>query len=527
MRPFSQLLDALVYTRSRTSKLALIAAYLRTAPDPDRGWALAALTGNLDLKAVKSSAIGDMIRGRVDPILYEMSRDYVGDLAETVALLWPVPADEPPELDDGTLTLATVVDRLHATSRVGAPAILGEMMDHLDASGRFALLKLATGGLRVGISARLAKTGFAQAFGLDVDDVEQVWHALSPPYAPLFAWAEGHSSRPDPEGTPYFRPFMLAHPLEADSVDLKDYAAEWKWDGIRIQIVGTGTETRLYSRAGDDISASFPEVADAFTGHAVLDGELLVKGEFQGGEAASFNALQQRLGRKAVTTKMMADYPAFVRLYDVLLDGDEDLRALPWEQRRPRLEAIVPTLDPNRFDISALIDAADFDALADIRAGARDAAIEGVMLKRRDSPYVAGRKAALWYKWKRDPLTADCVMMYAQRGHGKRSSFYSDYTFGCWTEDGELHPVGKAYSGFTDEELKMLDRFVRQNTVARFGPVREVEKTLVLEVAFDSIHDSKRHKSGLAMRFPRIARIRKDKPAHEADTVEGLKKLVR
>jgi DNA ligase-1 len=527
MRPFSQLLDALVYTRSRNGKLALITAYLRAAPDPDRGWALAALTGSLDLKAVKASAISEMIRARVDPVLYEMSRDYVGDLAETVALLWPPPPSEPPDLDDGTLTLATVVDRLHATSRAAAPDLLAQMMDHLDASGRFALLKLATGGLRVGISARLAKTGFAQAFGLDVDDVEQVWHALSPPYTALFDWAEGRAARPDPAGTPFFRPFMLAHPLEADSVDLADYAAEWKWDGIRIQIVGTGSETRLYSRAGDDISAGFPEIAAAFTGHAVLDGELLVRGEFQGGEAASFNALQQRLGRKVVSAKMQADYPAFVRLYDLLLEGEEDLRALPWEQRRARLEAYIPGLDTTRFDLSAIIDAADFDALADIRAGARDAAIEGVMLKRRDSPYVAGRKAALWYKWKRDPLTADCVMMYAQRGHGKRSSFYSDYTFGCWTEDGDLHPVGKAYSGFTDEELKWLDRFVRQNTVARFGPVREVEKTLVLEVAFDSIHDSKRHKSGLAMRFPRIARIRRDKPAAEADTVEGLKRLVR
>jgi DNA ligase-1 len=527
VRPFSQLLDALVYTRSRNGKLALISAYLHAAPDPDRGWALAALTGSLDLKAVKSSAISEMIRARVDPVLYEMSRDYVGDLAETVALLWPPPLNEPPDLDDGTLTLATVVDRLHATSRAAAPDLLAQMMDHLDASGRFALLKLATGGLRVGISARLAKTGFAQAFGLDVDDVEQVWHALSPPYTALFDWAEGRAARPDPAGTPFFRPFMLAHPLEADSVDLHDYAAEWKWDGIRIQIVGTGSETRLYSRAGDDISASFPEIAAAFTGHAVLDGELLVRGEFQGGEAASFNALQQRLGRKVVSAKMQADYPAFVRLYDLLLEGDEDLRALPWEQRRARLETYMPQLDATRFDLSAIIDAADFDALADIRAGARDAAIEGVMLKRRDSPYVAGRKAALWYKWKRDPLTADCVMMYAQRGHGKRSSFYSDYTFGCWTADGELHPVGKAYSGFTDEELKWLDRFVRQNTLARFGPVREVEKTLVLEVAFDSIHDSKRHKSGLAMRFPRIARIRRDKPAAEADTVEGLKKLVR
>ena len=526
MRAFSQLLDGLVYTRSRNAKLDLIAAYMRGAPDPDRGWALAALTGNLDLKTVKASAIGEMIRARTDPVLFDMSRDYVGDLAETVALLWPGRGDEPAELDDGSLSLSAAIGRLHGVSRAAAPDVLARMMDHLDASGRFALLKLATGGLRVGISARLAKAGFAQAFGLDVDDVEQVWHALSPPYAALFDWAEGRGGRPDPAGTPYFRPFMLAHPLEADSVDLATYAAEWKWDGIRVQIVGTGQETRLYSRAGDDISGSFPEIARAFTGHAVLDGELLVKGDVQGGEAASFNALQQRLGRKAVSARMMEEYPAFVRLYDLLIEGEEDLRALPWNDRRTRLEAYMARLPAERFDLSQLIDAPDFAALADLRAGARDIAIEGVMLKRRDSPYVAGRKAALWYKWKRDPLTADCVMMYAQRGHGKRSSFYSDYTFGCWTADGELLPVGKAYSGFTDEELKWLDRFVRQNSVNRFGPVREVAKTLVLEVAFDSIHASKRHKSGLAMRFPRIARIRRDKPAQEADSVETLKRLI-
>jgi DNA ligase-1 len=535
MRAFAELLDRLSLTASRNAKLVLVRDYLKATPDPDRGWALAALTGDLTFDAAKPAMIRKAVEGRVDATLFGWSYDYVGDLAETVALLWPRPGNEPTELDDGSLSLSGVIDRLHNVSRAAAPDALAQMMDHLDASGRFALLKLATGGLRVGISARLAKTGFAQAFDLDVDDVEQVWHALAPPYTALFDWAEGRSARPDPEGTPYFRPFMLAHPLEADSVDLADYAAEWKWDGIRIQIVGTGpkhgNETRLYSRAGDDITGSFPEIAQAFTGHAVLDGELLVKGEFQGakehgGAAASFNALQQRLGRKAVSAKMMNDYPAFVRLYDLLIEGDDDLRALPWTQRRARLEAYMAQLSPDRFDLSAVIDAPDFAALADIRAGARDAAIEGVMLKHRDSPYVAGRKAALWYKWKRDPLTADCVMMYAQRGHGKRSSFYSDYTFGCWTKDGELLPVGKAYSGFTDEELKWLDRFVRGNTVNRFGPVREVEKTLVLEVAFDSIHDSKRHKSGLAMRFPRIARIRKDKPAAEADTVEGLKRLV-
>jgi DNA ligase 1 len=324
---------------------------------------------------------------------------------------------------------------------------------------------------------------------------------------------------------------MLAHPLEELRVDLEDYAAEWKWDGIRVQIVHVAGTTRLYSRTGDDVTASFPEVARDFTTPGVLDGELMVKGDAQGnateeGGAASFNALQQRLGRKIVSAKMLAEAPAFVRLYDILFDGEEDLRALPWEQRRPRLEGFATRLDPERFDLSTVIAADDFTALEGIRAGARDAAIEDVMLKRRDSPYVGGRKTGLWYKWKRDPLTADCVMMYAQRGSGRRSSFYSDYTFGCWTEDGALLPVGKAYSGITDEELKLLDQFVRGHTTGRFGPVREVEKTLVLEIAFDSIHQSKRHKSGVAMRFPRISRIRTDKPAAEADTVAALERLI-
>jgi DNA ligase-1 len=275
------------------------------------------------------------------------------------------------------------------------------------------------------------------------------------------------------------------------------------------------------------VTRSFPEVAEAFRLPAVLDGELLVRGAGQGadehgGAAASFNALQQRLGRKVVSAKTQAEYPAFVRLYDLLFDGEEDLRALPWSERRARLEALMERLPPDRFDLSSLIEAEDFNQLAEIRSSARDASIEGMMLKRRDAPYVAGRRVGLWYKWKRDPLTADCVVMYAQRGSGKRSSFYSDFTFGCWAEDGELLPVGKAYMGFTDEELKWLDRFVRRHTVNRFGPVREVEKSLVFEVAFDSIHQSKRHRSGLAMRFPRIARIRKDKPAHEADKVATL-----
>jgi DNA ligase 1 len=532
VRAFSQLLDDLVYTRSRNTKLRLIGDYLKETSDPDRGYGLAALTGTLDIPAVKHAAVRAIAEERVDPVLLYMSRDYVGDMAETVALLWPKPMGEPPEVDDASISISQAVERLRSASRMDAPRVLAAILDHLDASGRFALLKLATGGLRVGISARLAKQAFADAFGLEVEGVEEVWHGLRPPFAELFDWAEGRAEQPTARDVPVFRPFMLAHPLDEAKVSLDDYAAEWKWDGIRVQLVHAGGETRLYSRTGDDISASFPDVAGAFRTPGALDGELLVRGSDQGvadvhgGAAASFNALQQRLGRKIVSQKMLSSFPAFVRLYDVLFDGAEDLRELAWEQRRARLETLAARLDPDRFDVSRLIDAGSFEQLEDLRLNARDAAIEGIMLKRRDSPYVGGRRAGLWYKWKRDPLTADCVLMYAQRGSGKRSSFYSDYTFGCWTDEGELLPVGKAYFGFTDEELKWIDRWVRGHTVQRFGPVREVEKSLVLEVAFDSIHRSTRHKSGLAMRFPRISRIRTDKPANEADRVPTLLGMV-
>lgn len=530
MEQFAALLDALVYTRSRNSKLALIADYLRRTPDPDRGWALAALTDGLDFPAVKASTVRNLLTDRVDPVLFALSRDYVGDTAETASLLWP----EPPQLPAHPPTVSEVVDALAGMTRASVAKELPELLDRLDANGRYALLKLATGAMRIGISARLAKIAFAQAFGVSVDEVEEYWHGQAPPYAPLFGWAAHGAPAPSSENLPLFRPFMLAHPLDATIVDMADYAAEWKWDGIRVQLVHAGGETRVYSRSGDDISRTFPEIASALSIPAVLDGELLVRGSHQGGHAggaASFNALQQRLGRKTVSKAMLADYPAFVRLYDLLIAEGEDLREHSWEQRRERLEAFILQLDPQRFDISPVIPAANLDELAAIRERARDDAIEGVMLKRRDSPYVSGRRTGLWYKWKRDPLLIDCVLMYAQRGSGKRSSYYSDYTFGCWNGDpdqgAELLPVGKAYFGFTDEELKWLDRYVRTHTTAKFGPVRETDKSLVFEVAFDSVHESKRHKSGLAMRFPRINRIRTDKPAHEADRVEALHALIR
>ena len=529
MERFAALVDGLVYTRSRNGKLALLAEYLRTTPDPDRGWALAALTDGLNFPAVKAGTIRGLLDARVDEVLWRLSRDYVGDTAETASLLWPEPfAPQPPPP-----SVTEAVELLAGATRVTAAERLAGLLDRLDANGRYALLKLATGAMRIGLSARLAKVAFAQAFGVDVEQVEELWHGQAAPYTDLFAWAAHGAPPPDAQSLPLFRPFMLAQPMEETLVDMAEFAAEWKWDGIRVQLVHVAGQSRLYSRGGDDISASFPEMTGALNVPAVLDGELLVRGNHQGGEtggAASFNALQQRLGRKSVSKAMLTDFPAFVRLYDVLLLEGEDLRPLGWEARRARLEELAPRLDPLRFDLSPVIAAASLEQLADIRARARDDAIEGVMLKRRDAPYVSGRRAGLWYKWKRDPLLIDCVLMYAQRGSGKRSSFYSDFTFGCWDGDpdagADLLPVGKAYFGFTDEELKWLDRHVRQHTTNRFGPVREVDRSLVLEVAFDSVHASKRHKSGLAMRFPRIHRIRADKPAHEADRLETLRAMV-
>ena len=331
---------------------------------------------------------------------------------------------------------------------------------------------------------------------------------------------------------PLFRPFMLAHPLEETVVDLDDYAAEWKWDGIRVQLVHAGRRNAaLFAQRRRYHRAPSPKWPSALRLPAVLDGELLVRGDAQGGEAggaASFNALQQRLGRKTVSKKMLAESPAFVRLYDVLIARWRGpARACRGTARRERLEALMPRLPDSAFRLSA---SGRGDATSSIspqiREGARDDAIEGLMLKRRDSPYVAGRKTGLWYKWKRDPLLIDCVLMYAQRGSGKRSSFYSDYTFGCWDGDPDAGrgtaAGGQGLFGLHRrgaEEARPLR--APDTRVNRFGPVRETDKSLVFEVAFDSVHSSKRHKSGLAMRFPRIHRIRWDKPAHEADRIEA------
>jgi DNA ligase-1 len=527
---FSRLIDGLVFMPSRNGKLRLLADYFATTQDPDRGWALAALTGTLDLPTAKPAMIRDLAATRVDPELLRWSYDYVGDFAETVALIWP-----PRPTNRAPPTIGEVVTEITAAKRSETPAIVEAWLDACSADQRFALIKLITGGMRIGVSARLAKTALAEWAGRETDEIEEVWHGLEPPYAQLFDWLEGKGERPDPASHAAFRPLMLANPLEEENLaalDAAAYRAEWKWDGIRVQLVGKATglgafERRIYSRSGDEVTRVFPEIVAAMNFDAVLDGEMLV---VRDGEVMPFNDLQQRLNRKVVTAKMLSQYPAFVRLYDILADDGEDLRRLSFDARRARLEAWFARALPDRMDLSPMVAFADWAALKELRDASRENGIEGLMLKRGDSTYVPGRPKGPWFKWKRGALTLDCVMMYAQRGHGKRSSFYSDYTFGCWrpaAEGGlELVPVGKAYSGFTDEELLQLDRWVRAHTVNRFGPVREVEPGLVLEVAFDSVHPSSRHKSGVAMRFPRIHRIRWDKPPEEADRLETLEKLI-
>jgi len=351
MQEFAELLDRVVYTTARNAKLKLLEDYFRKVPDPDRGWALAALTDGLPLRLPLRKTLQTILEPHVDPLLYRLSRDYVGDTAETVSLLWPDPrANAPPP------SIGDVVAEVSAASSREFPRVLERLLDRLDVKGRFALLKLLSGALRVGVSARLAKTAIAQSFGRAVEEIEEVWHAVAPPYGEMFAWLEGRGERPDPGRKTTFRPVMLAHPIEAgdwQGLAPEDIAAEWKWDGIRVQISARPGDVRLFSRAGDDISSAFPDIVQAFahtTG--VLDGELLV---LRDGAVAPFNDLQQRLNRKSVTGKMLQDYPAHIRLYDILFDGDEDTRELSYLKRRARLEAWYERFTPSLADVSALV----------------------------------------------------------------------------------------------------------------------------------------------------------------------------
>jgi DNA ligase-1 len=522
VKRFAQLLELLALTPSRTRKLSALTQYFREVPDPDRGYALAVLTGALTFRNVKPALLKETVLREVDETLFAMSYDYVGDLGETIALIWPHHGEvgDLPSLTD-------LIELFNTTSKSELPKLIAALLTRAEINERWAVVKLATGALRIGVSARLAKTALAEMSGVPVQEIEEVWHGLKVPYTELFAWLDGTAGRPDIDQSARFHPLMLSNPIDAEKdlpkLDAADFSAEWKWDGIRVQLVLDGERASLFSRTGDDIAAAFPDIVENVQGRAVLDGELLVGRDFEPG---SFNALQQRLNKKVASAKHLKESPAFIRVYDILFDGREDVRVLSWTERRQRLEAWFAANPQTRLDLSQLLPFRGWEDLAaQRRQGADEHGHEGVMIKLRSSPYVPGRPKGYWFKWKRDPNVVDAVLMYAQRGHGKRSSFYSDYTFGVW-KGNEIVPIGKAYFGFTDEELKLLDKWIRNNTLQAFGPVREVRKELVFEVAFDSAQESTRHKSGVALRFPRISRIRWDKPASEAGTIEDMMMFV-
>ncbi|WP_417423341.1 cisplatin damage response ATP-dependent DNA ligase [Hoeflea sp.] len=533
MNRFAELIDMLAFTPSRNAKLVLLQEHFGTVPDPERGYALAAIARDLDIPAVKPAQLRALISASMDPELFALSYDYVGDLAETIALAWPQKSGNRAGRNDAP-GLTEVVETLVAASRQAGPALVEDWLDRLDGQGRYALLKLVTGGFRMGLSGRLIKQALAGFGNVHVNEIEELWHGLAPPYLELFAWLEGRAPKPVNAAAAPFRPVMLSHAIDKsdfEKLDPADFVAEWKWDGIRVQATSERGVHRLYTRTGDDISATFPDLVDAFGFDGALDGELLVARLVDGEiETGSFSDLQQRLNRKSVTAKQLRSHPAFFRAYDLLQDGDQDLRGLSFVERRARLETLVSTLDPARFDCSQMLAFSDWNALAALRTNPPLPVIEGVMIKRKAALYLPGRPKGEWFKWKRDPFLIDAVLMYAQRGHGKRSGFYSDYTFGVWRAPGELVPVGKAYFGFTDEELTQIDKFVLTNTIERFGPVRSVRAEpdlgLVFEVAFEGINRSSRHKSGVAMRFPRISRLRWDKPPHEADRLETLERMI-
>jgi DNA ligase-1 len=523
MKAFAALYAELDASTATRDKLAALAGYFRTAPAEDAAWALHFLSGERLKRTVGPAALRELaVRASGYPAwLVEDSYAHVGDLAETITLL--TRRTEHAARDDWPLH--RWVDELRALPAL-EPAerdarILG-WWAALDDDERYVLNKLLTGALRVGVSQRLVVQALAEASGLPVDRLAQRlagrWQPTPEAWQRLLAPADLDDARSD---QPY--PFFLAAPLEDEPASLgprAEWLAEWKWDGIRAQLIRRGGAVAVWSRGEERLDGRFPEVerlAAALPDGCVLDGELLA---WRDGAPLPFGVLQKRIGRLKPGPKTLADAPVAFLAYDLLEVGGADLRPQPLAERRARLAALLAGAgDP--FPMSPPVDGDDWPALATARESARARGTEGLMLKRLASPYQVGRKRGDWFKWKVDPLTVDAVLVYAQAGHGRRANLYTDYTFAVWHGDA-LVPVAKAYSGLDDSEIARLDRWIRAHTRERFGPVRAVDPVQVFELAFEGIRASGRHKAGVAVRFPRILRWREDKPAAEADRLETL-----
>ncbi len=523
MRRFAELFAALDGTTRTGEKVAALAAFFRTAPEPDRVWTIALLSGRRPRRAITATRLREWAAERAGiPLwLFEDAYPVVGDLAETISLVLPPPTQDTQRSLSGWMAELARLGTLEEPARKAAVL---DAWDRLAGAERFLFNKLITGGFRMGVSQALMTRALAQATGRDEAELAHRlmgdWDPASTGFAALVLTQDPAADR----ARPY--PFFLAHALD-DGPDAlgppADWMAEWKWDGIRAQLIRRGADWHLWSRGAELITERFPDLrpaAMALPPGTVLDGELLA---WEGDAPLPFAALQRRIGRRSVPRKLLAEAPAALLAYDLLEWAGADLRARPLSERRQLMEDALASGDRIRPSPALRFD--DWAGLAARRQAARTVGAEGLMLKRRAGLYRAGRKRGDWWKWKLDPYSVDAVMIYAQSGHGRRANLFTDFTFAVW-EGEALVPFTKAYSGLTDAEFREISAWVRKHTLERFGPVRRVVPELVFEVAFEGIQPSSRHKAGLALRFPRMLRWRRDKPAAEADRIETLRALL-
>lgn len=533
MWEFADLYFALDATTRTNDKVAAMRDYFAAAPPADAAWAVYFLSGRRPKRLLSPLLLRRWAAelAGLPEWLQEEAYHAVGDSAETAALLLP-PAARAAERPLHAW-VETVILSLREKEEAQQRVAVREAWAELDEPQRYVFNKLITGGFRVGVSQRLLMRALAETAALpEATIAHRLMGAWEPTPGFYAALVHPDEQAGEDAGRPY--PFFLAYPLEADPATLGDVAAwqaEWEWDGIRAQLIRRGGQTFLWSRGEELVTERYPEVvaaAEALPG-CVLDGELLAW-DFAAARPQPFAKLQQRIGRKNLGKKLLADTPVVLLAYDLLEWAGEDWRARPLDERRARLERVLGATDSPWLPLSAVISAPSWAALASLREESRDRAVEGLMLKRRAAPYRVGRRRGDWWKWKIEPYSIDAVLIYAQRGSGRRASLYTDYTFALWSGDapgsGELVPFAKAYSGLTDAEMREVDRFVRANTQDRFGPVRSVQPELVMEIAFESIQASNRHKSGVAVRFPRILRWRHDKQPADADTMSSLRAMI-
>lgn len=527
MKRFAALYDAIDATTATAGKTAALVDYFREAPPADAAWAVAFLTGRRPKRIVRAPDLRAWAAGvaNIPEWLFEECHAQAGDLAETISLLLP---DN--DHDDHAPFAWWVEQRLLALGGADPDVqrdALRDAWQRLNGTARFLYNKLLTGSFRVGVSDGLVVRALATVSGLSKETIAHRLMGQWEPTADWFTSLVGTETTDADWSRPY--PFYLAYPLEQPLDALGDVSAwqvEWKWDGIRAQLVRRRGRTFLWSRGEELLAGRFPEIEQAaewLPDGTVIDGELLA---WRDGRPLPFSELQRRIGRKTVGKKLLADVPCHLLVYDCLEIDGVDIRERPMTERRVAAQFIISQLPAGApFSTSPLLEPTSWDDVATARAGSRDAVAEGLMLKRRESPYGVGRRVGDWWKWKVAPLTVDAVLVYAQAGSGRRAGLYTDYTFAVWDGDN-LVPFAKAYSGLTDVEIRKVDAFVRRHTIEKFGPVRTVKPELVFELAFEGIQLSSRHKSGIAVRFPRILRMRTDKPVTEADTLESVRALL-